>query len=107
MPNQVQTLVVGAGISGLTTAFALEKAGIDARVVEAAPRPGGLIQSVRRDGYLVECGPQSFSGNACLTSLFRDLEILDRRILADSKAPRFVLIDGMLQRVPMGPGLLA
>ena len=107
MPNQVQTLVVGAGISGLTTAFALQKAGIETCVVEAAPRPGGLIQSVRRDGYLVECGPQSFSGNACLTSLFRDLEILDRRILADSKAPRFVLIDGMLQRVPMGPGLLA
>jgi oxygen-dependent protoporphyrinogen oxidase len=106
MPNQVQALVVGAGISGLTTAFALEKAGIDARIVDAAPRPGGLIQSVRRDGYLVECGPQSFSGSAGLTSICRDLEILDRRILADSKAPRFVLINGTLENVPMGPGLL-
>ena len=48
MPNPVQALVVGAGISGLTTAFALRKAGIDARIVEGASRPGGLIQSVRR-----------------------------------------------------------
>jgi len=107
MPNQVQALVVGAGISGLTTAFALQKAGIDARIVEASARPGGLIQTERRDGYLVECGPQSFSGNASLTSLCRDLGILDRRLLADSKAPRFVLIDGALRNVPMGPGLLA
>ena len=106
MPNPVQALVVGAGISGLTTAFALRKAGIDARIVDGASRPGGLIQSVRRDGYLVECGPQSFSGNASLTSICRDLEILDRRILADSKAPRFVLINGALEKVPLGPGLL-
>lgn len=106
MPNPVQALIVGAGISGLTTAFALRKAGIDARIVDGASRPGGLIQSVRRDGYLVECGPQSFSGNASLTSICRDLEILDRRILADSKAPRFVLINGALEKVPLGPGLL-
>src|SRR5499425_522252 len=106
MPNPVQALVVGAGISGLTTAFALRKAGIDARIVDGASRPGGLIQSVRRDGYLVECGPQSFSGNASLTSICRDLEILDRSILADSKAPRFVLINGALEKVPLGPGLL-
>ena len=106
MPNPVQALIVGAGISGLTTAFALRKAGIDARIVDRASRPGGLIQSVRRDGYLVECGPQSFSGNASLTSICRDLEILDRRILADSKAPRFVLINGALEKVPLGPGLL-
>ena len=106
MPNPVQALIVGAGISGLTTAFALRKAGIDARIVDGASRPGGLIQSVRRDGYVVECGPQSFSGNASLTSICRDLEILDRRILADSKAPRFVLINGALEKVPLGPGLL-
>lgn len=107
MPNQVQALVVGAGISGLATAFALQKAGIETRIVEAAQRSGGLIQSVRRDGYLLELGPQSFSGNPSLTSLCRDLEILDKRIIADSKAPRFILIDGSLQNVPMGPGLLA
>jgi oxygen-dependent protoporphyrinogen oxidase len=107
MSTRVQTLVVGAGISGLTTAFALQKAGVTTLVVEACPRPGGVIQSTQRDGYLLECGPQSFSGNASITSLCRDLNLLDQRILADSKAPRYVLIDGKLQNVPMGPGLLA
>jgi oxygen-dependent protoporphyrinogen oxidase len=107
MSNQVQALVVGAGISGLATAYALHKSRIAVRVVEAAPRPGGVIQSVKRDGYLLECGPQSFSGNGSITAMCTDLGILNERVLADPKAPRYVLIDGKLLNVPMGPGLLA
>lgn len=107
MSTQVQALVVGAGISGLTAAYALQKSGISTLVFEAASRPGGVIQSIQRDGYLLECGPQSFSGNASITSICSDLEILDQLLLADPKAPRYVLIDGKLQNVPMGPGILA
>ena len=106
MSDRVEALVVGAGISGLATAYALQKAGIAVRVVEAAVRPGGVIQSVKRDGYLVECGPQSFSGNGSIFAICRDLGILEERVLADPKAPRYVLIDGKLENVPMGPGLL-
>jgi oxygen-dependent protoporphyrinogen oxidase len=107
MSTQVQALVVGAGISGLTTAYALQKAGVSTIVVEAASRPGGVIQSVQKDGYLLECGPQSFSGNASITAISKDLDILNLRVLADPKAARFVLIDGKLQNVPMGPSLFA
>src|SRR6516165_3267932 len=107
MPSQVQALVVGAGISGLATAYALQKARIPTLIVEAAPRPGGVIQSVKRDGYLIECGPQSFSGNSSLTSLSSDLNLLDQRLLANPTAPRFVVIEGALKAVPMGAaGLL-
>jgi oxygen-dependent protoporphyrinogen oxidase len=106
MSNRVEALVVGAGISGLATAYALHKSGIGVRVVEAARRPGGVIQSVKRDGYLLECGPQSFSGNGTISAMCKDLGILEERVLADPKAPRYVLIDGKLLAVPMGPGLL-
>src|SRR5208282_448136 len=106
MSTQVQALVVGAGISGLTAAYALQKSGITTLVFEASSGPGGLIHSVRREGFLIECGPQSFSGNANLTSICKDLGILDERLLPDSKAPRYVLIHGKLRRVPLGPGLL-
>jgi protoporphyrinogen/coproporphyrinogen III oxidase len=107
MSTQVQALVVGAGISGLATAYGLQKAGVSTIIVEASPRPGGVIQTIEREGYLLECGPQSFSGNASITAICRDLEILDLRVLADPKAPRYVLIDGKLQNIPMGPGLVA
>jgi protoporphyrinogen/coproporphyrinogen III oxidase len=106
LPKQVQALVAGAGISGLATAFVLQKAGLSTVIVEAAARPGGVIQSLNRDGYLLECGPQSFSGNASLTALCKDLDLLEERVLADPKAPRFVLIKGALYSVPMSPALL-
>jgi oxygen-dependent protoporphyrinogen oxidase len=106
MATQIQALVIGAGISGLATAYALQKAGISVLIVDSAPRPGGVIQSVKRDGYLLECGPQSFSGNAHLTSLCTDLGLLDDRVLADPKAPRYVLINGQLKNVPMSPAIL-
>jgi protoporphyrinogen/coproporphyrinogen III oxidase len=107
MSSQVQALVVGAGISGLATAFALQKAGITTVIVDAAARPGGVIRSVKRDGYLLECGPQSFSGNASITAISSELGLLSERVLADPKAPRYVLIDGALRAVPMSPALLA
>lgn len=106
MSTQVQAVVVGAGISGLTAAYALKKSGITTILFEASPRPGGVIQSIPRDGFLIECGPQSFSGNASIASLCQDLGLLDERIFADPKAPRYVLIDRRFQNVPMGPGLL-
>jgi oxygen-dependent protoporphyrinogen oxidase len=82
MANNVQALVVGAGISGLSTAFNLQKSGIDVLLIESAVRPGGVIKSVKRDGYLVECGPQSFSGNGYVTALCEDLGILEERVIA-------------------------
>jgi protoporphyrinogen/coproporphyrinogen III oxidase len=106
MSSEVQALVVGAGISGLSTAFALQKSGISTVILETSPRAGGVIQSAQREGFLLEWGPQSFSGNASLTTLCRDVHILEQRLLADPKAPRYVLINGQLQSVPMGPGIL-
>ena len=107
MPNQVQALVVGAGISGLASAFALQKSGILTIVVDSAARPGGVIHSVKREGYLLECGPQSFSGNSAIASISSDLGLQSERLLADPKAPRYVLINGKLQPVPLGPAILA
>lgn len=107
MSTQIQVLVIGAGISGLATAYALQKAGVSTLIVDSASRPGGVIQSIKRDGYLLECGPQSFSGTAQLTTLCDSLGILSDRVLADPKAPRYILIDGALTSVPMSPAILA
>jgi oxygen-dependent protoporphyrinogen oxidase len=106
MSTPVQALVVGAGISGLAAAYALQKSGIETLVIESAARPGGVIQSVKRDGFLLEYGPQSFSGNATISTICRDLGIESEILVADPKAPRYVLIDGRLRAVPMGPGLV-
>ena len=103
MTRHVPALVVGGGISGLVCAYALRKAGIDAQLVEASPRPGGVISSVTRDGFLLELGPQSFSGTPALRELCAELGVSKELLQAPPHAPRFILIDGKLRPVPMSP----
>jgi oxygen-dependent protoporphyrinogen oxidase len=103
MTRQVPVLIVGAGISGLTCAYHLCKSGIDAQIVEAAERPGGVIRSERRDGFLLELGPQSFSGTTQLLELCRDLGVENELVEAPSRAPRFLLINGQLKPAPFSP----
>jgi oxygen-dependent protoporphyrinogen oxidase len=101
--RHVPALVVGGGISGLVCAYALRKSGIDAQLVEASPRPGGVIHSVVRDGFLLELGPQSFSGTRALRDLCTDLGIANELLQAPPHAPRYVLVDGRLQPAPLSP----
>jgi protoporphyrinogen/coproporphyrinogen III oxidase len=101
--RHVPALVVGGGISGLVCAYALRKSGIDAQLVESSPRPGGVIQSVSRDGFLLELGPQSFSGTPALRELCAELGISNDLLQAPSRATRYVLIDGKLRPVPLSP----
>jgi len=98
--RHVPALLVGGGISGLVCAYALRKAGIDAQLVEASPRPGGVINSITRNGFLLELGPQSFSSAPSLQDLCHELG-LENQILVAPRAPRFVLVDGSLRPVPM------
>jgi oxygen-dependent protoporphyrinogen oxidase len=104
--RHVPALVIGGGISGLVCAHALRKSGIDAQLVEASPRPGGVIQSVSREGFLCELGPQSFSSTPALRQLCAELGISNDLLQAPPRAPRFVLIDGELRPVPLSPPAL-
>jgi protoporphyrinogen/coproporphyrinogen III oxidase len=101
--RHIQALVVGGGISGLVCAYELQKAGVEVSLVEASARPGGVINSVRRDGYFLELGPQSFSGTSQLRSLCADLGIANQLLEAPAHAPRYVLVNGKLQAVPLSP----
>lgn len=58
-PDTYHTIVIGAGLTGLATAFHLRQAGIDAVVVEQADRIGGQIQSHEADGFVFESGPNT------------------------------------------------
>jgi oxygen-dependent protoporphyrinogen oxidase len=55
----MQVVVIGAGLTGLTTAFHLSKSGYKVTVLESADRIGGQIQTHEEAGFIFESGPNT------------------------------------------------
>jgi monoamine oxidase len=51
-----RVVILGAGLSGMTAAYELSKAGFDCRVLEARARPGGRVFTIRRGTASEETG---------------------------------------------------
>lgn len=54
--EQVHTLILGAGTSGLAAGYMLAKAGLKPVVLERDSVPGGLFRSIRRGDFIVDIG---------------------------------------------------
>ena len=104
LPKNV--VVIGAGVTGLTTAHTLQQRGHHVYLLEKSTTPGGAIQSIRRDGFLVEAGPNTMLLNdAAVLEFFRQIGILEDMVDAAPEAKkRFIVRGGTPMAVPMGPG---
>ncbi|MBM7809246.1 FAD-dependent oxidoreductase [Saccharothrix algeriensis] len=61
MSTDVDVVVVGAGVAGLTAAHELRKAGRRVCVLEAADRVGGRMATTRQDGFVIDTGAEQLS----------------------------------------------
>src|SRR4051794_329613 len=95
--------IIGAGISGLSCAWTLKKLGIEAVVLEATSRAGGVIRTEQINGYQVEAGPNSFQSAASALELVDEAGLWDDLLPPAPRAPRFVYWDGKLRKFPFGP----
>ena len=94
------TAVVGAGLSGLVRAHALAARGEDVLLFEGSHRPGGVVRSEEKDGYLLELGPNTVRPTAELWGLVEALGLQSEAMLADPRLPRFVDFGGRLHALP-------
>ncbi len=104
MNETTQVVVLGAGITGLTLAHALARRGVDVRVLEAAPRAGGVIQTLTRDGFVLEQGPFSVMvRSGAFGELLDELSLEAVEVNADASARRYVIRKGKFCEVPTSP----
>lgn len=100
-----QVVIVGGGVSGLSTAYFLAQAGIRSTIVEKSGRLGGLIKTDFVEGCYLEAGPDSYvSAKPAVTELSRELGSLDNEIIPSNDRRRrvFLFRDGKLVPMPRG-----
>lgn len=101
----MRIVILGAGITGLSLAWFLEKKfgnEIQITILESEKHVGGWIQSFKKEGFHFELGPHSCrQNNLELIELIKDLNIESEIIPANSSAKcRYLFIDDKLQAVP-------
>jgi protoporphyrinogen/coproporphyrinogen III oxidase len=97
--------VLGAGITGLSAAWHLRRAGFSPVVYEKSSRVGGAIGAVRCDGWLHELGPNSLlEGSPSVARFIDDLGLGARRLYASPAAKqRYIVRGGRLVAMPTSP----
>ncbi|MTH53356.1 protoporphyrinogen oxidase [Bacillus mangrovi] len=106
MEKKKKIVILGGGLTGLSAAFYLQKQvnpdEAEITLLEASPRLGGKIQTVKRDGYTIERGPDSFlERKASAPELVRDLGLGDQ-LVNNATGRSYVLLKDGLHPIPGG-----
>ena len=101
-----QVVIIGGGISGLSAAYYLSKAGVGSTLIEKRARLGGVIQTEYIQGCALEAGPDSYLGvKPAATELIREVGLGDQIIGSnDHLRITYVVRNGHL--VPLPDGLM-
>jgi oxygen-dependent protoporphyrinogen oxidase len=101
--------IVGGGVAGLAAAYELARLARDGAAVqgvlfEASTRLGGIVETVREGGFVIECGPDAWVTEKLWA---RELAVelgLGDEVMPSNDAGRktYVLIDKKLQAMPDG-----
>lgn len=102
--KQVDIVIVGAGLTGLTLAFYLKKAGKSVLLLEKNDRVGGVINTVEENEFIYEKGPNTgVIGSEGIVKLFDDLNGSCEHITPNAEAKeRWILKSGKWEPIPSG-----
>ncbi|MGH7850282.1 MAG: protoporphyrinogen/coproporphyrinogen oxidase, partial [Thermodesulfobacteriota bacterium] len=113
MPKRV--IVLGGGITGLSAAHRLAELrsdrnlDLDILLLEKSDKPGGVISTIEKDGFIVEEGPDSFITSKPWGINLANRLGLDNELIETNRDKRrtYVLLHGRLVPLPDGFIMLA
>ncbi|MFP4244539.1 MAG: protoporphyrinogen oxidase [Ectothiorhodospira sp.] len=106
----MRVAIIGAGISGLSTAFYLNRSRSDAEVhvFEANEHLGGTMHTVNQDGFLFEEGGNGFLSNKPdMLKLVEESQASDILLRSEDAARRRFIYTDRMHPFPDGPGKFA
>lgn len=98
--SRQEATVVGAGISGLLTAYELNKRGYRVTLIEATNRSGGLLRTDRNRFGIAEAAANSLLASPAVTELCAELGVELVPVRRESRA-RYIARDGQLRKFPL------
>ncbi|TYR79078.1 protoporphyrinogen oxidase [Priestia megaterium] len=106
--DKKKVVIIGGGITGLSSAYYLQKElkeknlSIDFQLIEATHRLGGKIQTLSRDGFTIERGPDSFLARKLPgTKLVKEVGLADE-LVHNATGQSYVLVKETLHPMPEG-----
>jgi len=101
--EQYDILIIGGGITGLTTAYQLVRYGYSVAIVEKSERFGGQIKSITKNGFTFETGPNTgITSSSEVLELFDSLASCQMEIANKESERRLILKNGTLHPLPSG-----
>lgn len=107
MKQKQKIVIVGGGITGLTAIYYLQKAlkdnpNYEVKLIEASNRLGGKIKTLKKSGYIIERGPDSFlARKEAAAELACDLG-LESELIRNSTGQAYIHVNGTLHKMPKG-----
>jgi protoporphyrinogen/coproporphyrinogen III oxidase len=106
--SEKKVIVVGGGITGLATVYYLQKEAkekalpIKIKLIEASDRLGGVISTAKRDGFIIERGPDSIiARKKSAMRLIEEVGLQDK-IISNTAGKSYIYARGKLHTMPEG-----
>jgi protoporphyrinogen/coproporphyrinogen III oxidase len=106
--SEKKVIVVGGGITGLATVYYLQKEAkekalpIKIKLIEASDRLGGVISTAKRDGFIIERGPDSIiARKKSALRLIEEVGLQDK-IISNTAGKSYIYARGKLHTMPEG-----
>ncbi len=103
-----KVVIIGGGITGLSTAYYLQKEikenglPLEVKLFEASDRLGGIINTVKKDGFIVEKGPDSvLARKTSALKLIKEVGLEDK-VVSNTAGKSYIYARGKLHTMPEG-----